>query len=91
MKDKSLKRVEIIWRDSMADRQAPWQPIEDYIKEFEEETFLSIGYLVHKDKHNVHICQNLHGFDGKYDRGGNYFTIPLGCIIKIKYLKKNEK
>lgn len=86
MKSKKLKRIEITWRDSMVDRQAPWQPIEDYIKGFEEETFLSIGYLVYKDKNNLHICQNLHGVDGIYDRGGNYFTIPIGCIIKIKKL-----
>lgn len=84
---KKIKRVEIEWADSIANRAEVWQDIKDFLEDFEDEPFRTIGYLIRKDKDFVHVCQSLHEtVDGEATRGAEYFTIPTGCIRKIKYL-----
>jgi hypothetical protein len=86
---KNVNLVEIDWIDSTQNVQV-WHNLDDIIKEETEskEVMKSVGYLIHKDKRKHLLANSLH-YDntGKLaNRVGSIFTIPTGCVIKIKYL-----
>ncbi len=90
MKDKKIRLVEIEWVDSsfISKDGNKWDWLETQIKEMREdglEKMKSVGYLLDKTKDYILICGSLHfNLKGNAERGADFFTIPIGCVKKVK-------
>jgi hypothetical protein len=74
-----MKLVEINWVDSCGsptiwEEPEPMPPL----------SIISIGYLLEKNDKYVTICQSV----SESENVGRRFTIPAGCIKKIKVIRK---
>lgn len=82
-RSKPLPRmVRIDWTDSVSFGHQRWRDL----KEGEELTpsqIVSVGFLLHADKRHVRITGHL---DDNENESG-CFTIPRGCITKMRRLK----
>jgi hypothetical protein len=72
--------VEVWWLDSHA-WERPWIEM-DQRPPHSAAACKSVGYLIEKDKHFVIVSQSMG--DDEY---GGAFSIPRGCIVKIRRLK----
>jgi hypothetical protein len=75
-----IKVIEIEWVDS-GGIDSIWE-FKD-CKPMKPRRLVSVGYLWESTKHHVTICQSLGP-----DQVGRRFTIPRGCIKRIKTLAK---
>ena len=85
---KKIRKAEIHWIDSTQSNQV-WWDIEEYMSNMKksQEVFISVGYIIDKGKKKIVLATSIHiDDDGDVNRAGTIFTIPLGCITKIKYL-----
>jgi hypothetical protein len=86
IKLKQWDKIEIDWQDSITNTSGWKEPAEFDWKGHVAATYhMAIGYYVNETKSVITICQayavdNFHMFIGA-------FTIPKGCIIKIRKLK----
>ena len=83
-----VELIEVHWDDSMLDTQVWWYP-EEWIetRAKKQEKFKTIGYKFYKDKNIIAFANSIHyDEDGNISKLGTIFTIPVGCITKIKYL-----
>lgn len=76
---KSVKRVEIEWIDSCG-RTGIWESL-DELEPLVPFPAVTIGYLLEKTKTHVTVAQTLNP-----ECVARRFTIPLGCIKKIRRL-----
>ena len=83
------RRVEIYWVDS-ASWKAVWDNVFDVVghyKEYGQDRIKTIGYLIERTKDYVIVARDLQfNGDKTVSRAGGFFSIPTGCIKKIKYL-----
>lgn len=74
--------VVVDWRDSMT-----WDAWHDLDEPQEPVKIKTAGYLVFKDKTYIVLAPTLRDQEGE-NRGGGTWTIPCGCVTKIKRLKE---
>lgn len=85
---KKYKPVLVEWVDSMS--QPPiWQSPDEVIDRFAEtkDRIYSIQYLIHQNKMEYVFASSLHICEGKVITFGEIFTIPKGCVLKMKTIK----
>lgn len=81
--------VWIEWIDSVM-RLPVWFTPEKIIDDLSEQTdrFYTISYLVHENKKEYVLASSIHFDSDGVSSFGQIFTIPKGCVIKIKKLKQ---
>lgn len=79
-----LKLVLIEWEDSVLGFQG-WKQVSENINN--ETNFISVGFLILRDKSKVIIYPHIDLHKGKEGSGTGDITIPVSAIKKIKYLK----
>lgn len=91
LKENIYKRVLVVWIDSTSRKQIWWRykDLEDEINLSEkDEYFYSVGYLFKETKLNYYLANSIHFENRKAVSFGQIFSIPKGCVLKIKHLKK---
>lgn len=84
---RKYRAVWIEWIDSTMKLPVWFTPYK-LIEETKEpkDKFYTIGYLVHENKKEYVIAGSIHFNDG-VENFGQVFTIPKGCVIKMKNIK----
>lgn len=83
----TYKRVWICWDDSTSWKRVWWN-IRDLFEDLEDnekgDYIYTTAYLFHKTKRHYYLANSIHFEDGKAVSFAQVFTIPVGCVIKMK-------
>lgn len=79
------------WIDSTMKPQV-WWDVEELIKEVSEQksVFKTIAYLAYETKDEYIFANSIHNNDGVVVSFGQIFSIPKGCVLKIKNVSINK-
>ena len=83
---KTLDIVHIVWRDALSNTLF-WEPIDDAISFLNKEIDLmeTVGQVIKIDKRYVTVVSSVHyNSDGESVKVGGVFSIPKGCIVKMR-------
>lgn len=82
------KAVYVEWLDSCMRKQVWWGG-KDLIEETKKprDKFQTVSYLVNQNKHEYVFASSVHFEDGEAVSLGQIFTIPKGCVTKLKLLE----
>lgn len=82
------KIVFVEWLDSISQAQVWFSPdtIRDTFKEPTDKIY-TIAYLIHQNKKEYIFASSAHCTEDGVINFGKIFTIPKGCIVKIKKIK----
>lgn len=83
---KTLDIVHILWRDALGNT-AFWEELDSIVDGLLEESDLmeTVGQVVEIDDRYVIIASSIHYNSlGEPVKAGGIFSIPVGCIIKMR-------
>lgn len=49
--------------------------------------FKTVSYLINENKHEYILASSIHFDEGEVIQFGQVFTIPKGCVLKLKKIK----
>lgn len=88
VKPNTYSRVWIMWDDSVAWKAKVWWNIGNFFKDLKKnetnDYIYTTAYLFHKTKRNYYLANSIHFEEGKAVSFCQIFTIPVGCVIKMK-------
>ena len=84
-------KVEVTWYDALSAGNKPWKKLKKYLRQNKKSvipqmTQKTIGYIVENKKKYIDLTMT-RGIGDHKDVIGTTFTIPKGCIKKIKRFK----
>jgi hypothetical protein len=87
-KKHSYLPVYVEWIDSTTQKKV-WWSLQDLENDFKNPNIKmqTLAYLVMANKLEYIFCSSLHFEDGDCMSGGFVFSIPRGCVTKIKRIK----
>lgn len=85
LKKKTYKAVYVEWIDSTM-RSRVWYNLKELIDDSKqtEDKMQTVAYLVAENKLEYVFCASIHFEEGEPVEVGQSFTIPKGCVIKMK-------
>lgn len=85
LKKHNYKAVYVEWIDSTM-RSKVWHSFKDIVDEMKtvNDKMQTVAYLITENKLEYVFCGSIHFEEGKAVEAGQIFTIPKGCITKIK-------
>lgn len=87
LKEGKYLRVWIMWLDSTAQKKVWWSAkeiLEEIEKAEDGDYFYSSGYLFKETKKHYYLANSIHFEEGQAVSFGSIFSIPKGCVLKIK-------
>lgn len=86
IKQGTYKAAYVEWVDSTM-RSTVWWKAQDLFDDTKkaQDTFQTVSYLVNENSLEYIFCGSIHFQEGKAVAMGQIFSIPKGCVTKLKF------